>query len=563
MTDRGSLGGGDEVARALLDALAAHAAVLDMDGTVVAVNHGWTTFRSEHPGDPWRPAVGDSFLRACEQAAHLGWEQAPAIADAVRSVLAGSQPRHAVAYRHSVRGEDLWFNLRVAALDVPGLGALVTHTDITGRKRVEMQLEHQALHDPLTGLPNRTLFLDRLSLALARMERSPTTVAVLFIDLDRFKVVNDSLGHDAGDRLLAAVAGRLRAAVRPGDTAARFGGDEFTVLCEGMTSEHDAVLVAERISDAVLRPFTLEEGEACLSSSIGIAMASSHDDVPEALIRDADAAMYRAKQRTESRYELFSGVIRQRAIESLEIKNALHRAFEREEFRLYFQPEVDLATGRVTGMEALLRWEHPEMGLLAAREWLSMAEEIALMAPLGAWVVARACQQAARWHQDPAHERLRVTVNLCGRELGHPGVVETVLKAAAQHSVDPTTLGVEVGQASMSADLHPSASTLARLREAGVTITVDDFGAGAAPLTDGADAVKVDCGSVLASEDQERSGAVLRALVGLGHALGVRVVGKRVETAEQLAQLRSLGCDAAQGFHLGAPQPPEDLVLRS
>ena len=555
--DRGRLS--DGAAMAILESLAAHAAVLDSDGSVVAANRAWVTFADEHPADPWRPPVGENYLDACEQAARLGSEQAGSVADAVRSVLGGSMSRFNVAYSFSVRGEELWFNLRISALDVDGLGALVTHNDITSRKRAEMQLAHQALHDPLTGLPNRTLFLDRLSLALARMERSPATVAVLFIDLDKFKVVNDSLGHDAGDQLLVSVAGRLRAALRPGDTAARFGGDEFTVLCEGITSESDAVMIAERINDAVLRPFTLEEGETCLSSSIGIAMASGHDDVPEALIRDADTAMYRAKQRGEARYELFSGVIRQRAVERLEVKNALHRAFERDEFRLYFQPEVDLGSGRVTSMEALLRWDHPEMGILEPSEWLTVAEEIGLIVPLGGWVVARACQQAALWHRDPANERLRVSVNLSSRELDHPGLVETVLKAAAEASVDLTTLGLEVGQASLAPHLQPAASSLERLRAAGLSVTVDDFGAGSAPLTQAVDAVKVDRRLVLADRDENRSAAVVGALIELGHALGVRVVGKGVETAEQLDQFRSLGCDAAQGFYLGPPQPPDDL----
>ena len=553
---------GDEMAMAILDSLAAHAAVLDADATVVAANRAWVSFAEEHPDDPWRPAVGQSYLEACEQAARTGSEQATAVADAVRSVLSARQRRFHVDYRWSVDGEDRWFSFRVAALNVPGGGAVVSHTEITSRKRAEIQLAHQALHDPLTGLPNRTLFLDRLSVALARMERSPDTVAVLFIDLDKFKVVNDSLGHDVGDQLLVAVANRLRAALRPGDTAARFGGDEFTVLCEGITSETDAVVIAERISGAVRRPFTLEDVETCLTSSIGIAIAAGNIDRPESLIRDADTAMYRAKQRGKARYELFSGVLRQRAIERLEIENALHRALDRDEFCLHFHPELDLRTGAIRSAEALVRWNHPELGLLLPSEWLAVSEEIGLVVPIGSWVMRRACQQAARWQQELGHEGLRVTVNLSARELAHPALVETTLKAAAEASVDPAQLGVEINQATLALDPETNAATLQRLRSAGLSVTVDDFGTGAASLGLAdlpVDEVKIDRSSISMAVDAQQATRIVGALVELGHALDVRVVGKGVETAEQLDQFRAKGCDGAQGFHVGRPQDPAGL----
>lgn len=544
---------------AILEALAAHAAILDSNGFVVAANRAWVSFAEEHPSDPWRPEVGRNYLEACENAARTGSGEATAVADAVRSVLAGTQARFHVDYPSSGGGEDLWFSLRVSALAVEGGGAVVTHNDITGRKRAERKLAHQALHDALTQLPNRTLFLDRLSLGLARMERSQSKVAVLFLDLDKFKVVNDSLGHDVGDQLLQAVANRLRAALRPGDTAARYGGDEFTVLCEGITSESDAVVIAERIGAAVSRPFALDDAETVLTSSIGIAIASGNEDSPENLVHQADSAMYRAKKHGKARYELFSGVIRQRAIERLELENALHRALDRDEFRLHFQPEVDLGTDDFTSVEALLRWDHPERGLLPPADWLPLAEELGLIVPIGAWVVAESCRKIAAWQQSSGYPKLRVSVNLSHRELVQPGFVASVLEAASAAGAEPSSLGVEVRQESSMQGGETVAATLRELSSEGLRVALDDFGtAFGSWLAHPVDTVKLDLSAI----DDDPAGRVVSALVDLGHALGMCVVGKRVETGEQLAHLRRAGCDAAQGNHLVRPREadrPEDL----
>ncbi|MDP8976063.1 MAG: EAL domain-containing protein [Actinomycetota bacterium] len=540
---------------AILDALAAHAAILDSNGLVVATNDAWSAFAKEHPSDPWRPEVGQNYLEACEKAARSGSGEATAVADAVRSVLAGTQVRFHVDYPSSSGGDDLWFSLRVSALAVEGGGAVVTHNDITGRKRAEMKLAHQALHDPLTGLPNRTLFLDRLSLGLARMERSQTAVAVLFLDLDKFKAVNDTLGHDVGDQLLVDVANRLRAALRPGDTAARYGGDEFTVLCEGITSENDAVVIAERVSAAIGRPFAVDDADTVLTSSIGIAITSGEDASPERLIHDADTAMYRAKQRGRARYELFSGAIRQRAIERLEVENALHRALEGGEFRLRYQPEIDLANNRMTSVEALVRWEHPHSGLLPPADWLPLAEELGLIVPIGAWVVGQACRQAAAWHHYPDRRDLRVTVNLSQRELVQPGVVDTFLEAASASGVQPSSLGVEVRQTALADGGEIVAATLSRFRAEGVSVAVDDFGTASAWLAHPVDTVKLDLSTI----DDDPEGRVVSALIALGHALGMRVVGKKVETADQLDRLATAGCEGAQGFYLAQPQAAQEL----
>ena len=311
------------------------------------------------------------------------------------------------------------------------------------RKRAEVALAHQALHDALTGLPNRALFLDRLKLALARSERRSSSVAVLFLDLDRFKLINDSLGHDAGDRVLVDVGARLEQALRPGDTVARFGGDEFTALCEDVPSERAVVTIAQRMAEAVGMPFALgaNEADTFLTASIGIAMADgdAHDEgLAESLVRDADAAMYRAKERGKSRVELFDARLRERAVRRLSIESALHRALERDELVLHYQPQIDLISGQIVSWEALVRWQHPERGLLAPGEFIAVAEETGLIVALGAWVLDEACRQAERWTALPGTSGApEMAVNLSARQLTQPELLDVVGQALQRAEPGP------------------------------------------------------------------------------------------------------------------------------
>src|SRR5207253_2922826 len=302
------------------------------------------------------------------------------------------------------------------------------------RKRAQERLAHQALHDPLTELPNRALFLDRLALALARLRRRPSNLAVLFADVDRFKVVNDSLGHDAGDRLLVSLARRLRDVLRPGDTLARFGGDEFAVLCEDL--EPDGVeSIAARMMDALAEPFTVGGGEVFATMSVGIALASDADERPAALLRDADAAMYLAKDRGRARFELFDEAMRDRSIERLVMENALRRAPERGQLRVLYQPIVRLDDGVVIGAEALARWAHPERGLLEPAQFIPLAEDTGVIVASGRWVLDEACREAARWTGNG--KRPSVSVNLSARELPRPDLVDAVAEALRERGLDP------------------------------------------------------------------------------------------------------------------------------
>ena len=432
---------------------------------------------------------------------------------------------------------------------------------------VQQRLAHQAAHDALTGLPNRAVFLDRLGRALRATERGDggSWVLVLFLDLDRFKMVNDSLGHAVGDALLRAVADRLRAAVRPGDTVARFGGDEFTMLCEDVDDEAHALQVVQRVQEVLKRPFPLGPNELFVTSSIGIALGRGSGQAPETLVGDADAAMYRAKDRGGSCIELFDAAMRDRATRRLGTQSALHRAVERDEFRVVYQPTVRLATGGVEGVEALVRWDRPDHGTVQPGDFVPLAEETGLIVPIGAYVLKEACRQAARW-RDQASDRdpPSVSVNLSARQLADPGLVRLVRGALERSSIDPATISLEITESVLMADVTASGSVLAELKALGVRLFVDDFGTGYSSLTYlqrfPVDGLKVDR-SFVGGLGSQASTAIVRSVIDLAHGLGLEAVAEGVETEDQRDRLLDLSCDVAQGFHFGRPARPEHLDL--
>jgi diguanylate cyclase (GGDEF)-like protein len=438
------------------------------------------------------------------------------------------------------------------------------------RDEFENHLAFRATHDPLTGLPNRALFHELLVHALARARRVRGALAVLFIDLDRFKIVNDSLGHEVGDALLASLAHRLRGVLRPGDVVARFGGDEFTVLCEGLDPAacgRHAIDVAERLLNAVQDPFDCEGEDHFLSASIGIALAPDGDERPDELVRDADAAMYRAKQRGKSRWEVFDESMRAQARARHEIEDALHRALERNEFRVFYQPVVSLRGGGFVGVEALLRWQHPERGLLAPADFIPNAEETGLIVPIGSWLVGEACRQIMMWQQSSVGaEPLRVSVNLSARQLLHADVQDLVAGALARTGLDPGRLCVEITEGVLMEDADAGVGAAKSLKALGVRLGIDDFGTGYSSLgylrRFPVDEVKLDQTFVTRLGASAEDSAIVAAIVDLGHALGLDVIAEGVETQSQLAALRALGTDAAQGFLFAPPQPASDLAAR-
>jgi diguanylate cyclase (GGDEF)-like protein/PAS domain S-box-containing protein len=438
--------------------------------------------------------------------------------------------------------------------------------DITERKAFEERLEYQATHDPLTGLPNRTLFHDRLELALARARRSNRPVAVLFCDVDHFKVVNDSLGHGAGDRLLVALAQRLRSALRPGDTVARFGGDEFVILCDDLVTEHDAVAIADRANQAVHEPLIVESTEVFPSLSIGIAFASKTTE-PETMVRDADAAMYLAKERGRARYEVYDERMRSTLVERLDIEMALRRAMTRHELRVVYQPTISLTTGEIVGVEALLRWEHPERGMLVPVDFIDVAEETGLIVPIGTWVVEQACRQAQRWlAARPDGEPFFVSVNLSSRQLDTALLIDNVADVLERTGLPSGTLGLEITESVIMRDPESSTTSLRALKDLGVRLAVDDFGTGYSSLAYlrrfPVDLLKVDRAFVDglgADSGDAEDRAIVAAVVSLAHTLGMKAIAEGVETADQLAELRAMGCDMAQGFFVAKPLTAPDI----
>jgi diguanylate cyclase (GGDEF)-like protein len=438
-----------------------------------------------------------------------------------------------------------------------------TCQDITDRKQAEAALTHNALHDPLTGLPNRALLLDRIEVALARSARIEKSVAVLFLDLDRFKLINDSWGHAAGDVVLRAVAERLRAAVRPSDTVGRLGGDEFVVVCEDAVTLWEATVLGERLIRTLQEPFEVEGGEVFVTVSVGIAIADQTTSA-DGLLRDADVAMYQAKQRGRARCEFFDEPMRIEAGRRLKTATALHHALERDEFETYYQPMVDIASGAIVGVEALVRWRHPERGLVSPATFIPLAEEQGLIVPIGARVLEESCRQWARWRTEfPAREPLILNVNISARQLHRPEFLESIRAVLLQHGVDPGMLCIELTESVLIEDVEAQRHTLAALRELGVGLAIDDFGTGYSSLTYlkrfPVNGIKIDQSFVAGLGRDAFDSAIIDGVIDLAHAVGLHVTAEGVETVEQLCRLRALGCDFAQGYYFARPQPAADL----
>jgi diguanylate cyclase (GGDEF)-like protein/PAS domain S-box-containing protein len=429
------------------------------------------------------------------------------------------------------------------------------------RGQADDEIRHRALHDPLTGLPNRVLFVDRLEQALAHARRDGKRVGVLFCDLDQFKLVNDSLGHEAGDELLSAVAPRLAAVLRSSDTVARFGGDEFGILVEAIDDERDVTKAAERIARALVTPFVLRGREHFVTASIGIAIGDGAEP-PESLIRDADAAMYRAKERGRGRYEIFDELMRSRALVHLRTENDLRRALERDELVVHYQPMISLATGEISGLEALVRWQHPERGLLAPGEFIGLAEESGLIVEVGDRVLQLACRQAVAWQGErPDAPPIGISVNISPRQLVDRTFCDRVSAVLRETDLQPVCLSLEVTETVLVDEFESPAANFERLKGLGVGLVLDDFGTGFSSLgylqRFPFDLLKIDRSFVDRLGTDPANMAIVTAVTGIADALGLGVVAEGVETKAQLDVITALGCGYAQGFYLSRPLEPE------
>jgi diguanylate cyclase (GGDEF)-like protein/PAS domain S-box-containing protein len=434
--------------------------------------------------------------------------------------------------------------------------------DVTGRKQFEEQLAHQALHDALTSLPNRVLFRDRLEQALARRERHQSTVSVLFIDLDRFKLVNDTHGHAAGDEVLTVISERIRGALRETDTVARFGGDEFAVLYED-ASPGAGDEMAGRIADAIAEPLDVRGRRVVMSGSIGIVVAKGKHDDPDALLRDADAAMYRAKSDGGGRHQLFHDQLRLELLERVETEDALRHAIERDEFVLHYQPIIDVATGAIDTVEALIRWDRPRQGLVFPDQFITVAEETGLIVSIGEWVLREACREACNW-QDAGSLGPKVAVNVSPRQLADPDLVLAVTTALEDSGLSPAKLSLELTETAVMENVQDVAQTMTVLGRLGVELALDDFGTGYSSLGQlkhlpSFDVLKIDRSFTADIVTEEHARALITAAVEMSHSLGLRAVAEGVETADQLDFLRTLGCSLAQGYHFSRPVPADAL----
>jgi diguanylate cyclase (GGDEF)-like protein/PAS domain S-box-containing protein len=454
---------------------------------------------------------------------------------------------------------------RFTAKDVPFVQAAANVlADSIERHAADQALRYRVLHDSLTGLPNRLSFVDALGEGLDKAAVSGSPVGILFLDLDHFKLINDSLGHHAGDALLRAVAPRLRSHLRPGDVVARFGGDEFGILIDRLADEGEAVAIADRVASAFTQPFSLDGVDHFVSASIGVAVSRASEERTvnaELLIRDADAAMYRAKEGGRARCVLFDAEMRAGAMRRLETERELRHALDRDELALFYQPVVNLRSGEIDGLEALVRWRHPDRGTLDPAEFVSIAEDSGLIEPIGRWVQERASRQALEWHQlRPDSRPLDVAVNLSARQVAHRDLADTVEEIIARTGIDPVHLRLEITESVLVEESATAVSTLEKLNELGVRLVLDDFGTGYSSLAYlnrfPFHALKIDRSFVDALGIEQEATAIVEAIIGMARALSLEVIAEGVESEVQLAELRRLECDYAQGhlFHAAMPE---------
>jgi diguanylate cyclase (GGDEF)-like protein len=550
--------------RAVVSAFPAHLVVIDGSGKVLAINRSWDEFiAGDRSSVHAHLSVGSDYLKLCERATEAAEEGAGRALVGVREVLKGERKTFVSEYRHPTATHPHWLVLRIVPLGDPQSGALIVHEDITERRQLSERLARQVQHDALTGLPNRHLFADRLQQGLLLAKRSGTGLGVLFIDLDRFKRINDTLGHAAGDEVLRQAAHRFQEHLRQTDTLTRMGGDEFVAIVSVRHGIGDAMKVARKLLGSLRQPLVAAGQELFLSASIGISLFPEDGDNAEALLRKADSALYRAKAQSITAVQSFSTEMTVEAIERFELENHLRLATERGELALYYQPQLSLDGLKVIGLEALLRWHHPHRGVILPTTFVPLAEESDLILSVGDWVMREGCRQLVEWQLE-GRPPLRLAINVSAVQFSQPDFLNRIEDCLQTTGLDPKLLDLEVTESLLLEESGRITERLQQLRQLGVGISIDDFGTGYSSLSYlqqfPLDRLKIDRRFIQRlSPDHPSSSALVRAIVGLGHSLGMQVVAEGVEKLEQLQLLRELRCDEVQGFLFATPQPVEKL----
>ena len=488
------------------------------------------------------------------------------LANHLESKSSHFQHEHRMLHRN---GKYYWMRSRgVAVRDASGVAYRMvgSQTDINTRKQVEAKLQHDAMHDLLTGLPNRELFTERIRQELIRSQSGmPQELAVLFVDLDRFKLVNDSLGHSAGDGLLVEVAKRLSGCLRLTDLVARLSGDEFAVMLTQLRTVEDVALISARLQQSLVEPFQVAGREVYTSASIGIVLRTTENETAEDLLRDADIALHRAKSNGKARFELFDPQMHEQAKRLMQLETDLRLALQRNEFVVYYQPIITLKTGRLSGFESLIRWNHPEKGIVGPIDFISISEENGLINPIGHWVLQESCRQLRQWQQDfPNCSTLTISVNLSGKQLATPGLIESIKAILIETEINPTCLKLEITESVIMENANVAAELLGQLKALGVRLAIDDFGTGYSsfghlhkfPI----DTLKIDRSFVNQMELSTESAEIIKTILVLAHNLNKEVVAEGVENTAQIEQLRMLGCDLGQGFFINHPMKAEAAV---
>ncbi len=543
----------------VLGSLAGSAALVSTDGTVFAANAAWDLFSVS--GSAWPPhaPIGTNWFSRCLE---TGSDYARRIVTGASDVLLTGSP-YTIEYPASVRSHECWFAVSLSALS-DGSGFLVCHVDVTDRRRSDEMLAYRATHDALSGLPNRALLLDRVGQALARRARLGEPVALLFVDLDRFKLINDTLGHDVGDVALAQVAQRLQRCVRDCDTVGRFGGDEFVVVCEG-GDELVAHEIGERIAEAMREPIDLGVHQRVLTASVGIALATELHGRAEDLLRDADAALYEAKDRGRARSEVFNVATAARLQQRVEVEQDLRRAIDLDEFTLHYQPQIDMVEGRVVGAEALVRWNHPRRGLVAPNDFIPIAEESGLIGLIDRYALFEACRQLQEWRSTLRCPPHTLSINLSGHDFADPGIVDTIAAALARFELEPRMLSIELTESVLMTGSESTLEALRAIRDLGCFIAADDFGTGYSSLASlkqlPVEILKIDQSFVDGLGVEPGDTAIVASIMSLAHAMGLHVVAEGVETSVQARELQALGCTVAQGFLYARPMAAAEFGL--